>query len=60
MKTRRNELDVDFIGSQEPLTSSEEKALSDFFGKKKELKKHKIVRLKKTTQKEISKVSFPA
>jgi len=55
MKTRRKELDVDFIGSQEPLTTSEEKALSDFFGKKKELKKRKIVRLKRTTHKVTSK-----
>lgn len=55
MKTRKNELDVDFIGSQEPLTSSEEKALSDFFSKKKELKKHKTVRVKRTTHKVTSK-----
>ncbi|SDD38218.1 hypothetical protein [Williamwhitmania taraxaci] len=51
MKTRRKELDVDFIGSQEPLTLPEEKALSEFFKKKKELKKQKIVRLRKTSQK---------
>lgn len=56
MRTRRKELDVDFIGSQEPLTTSEEKALSDFFKKKKELKKHKIVRLKRNTQKVTSKL----
>ena len=36
MRTRREELDVDFIGSQEPLTSSEEKALGEFFAQKKE------------------------
>lgn len=51
MKTRKKELDVDFIGSQEPLTSSEEKALSKFFKKKKESKKQKTLRLKRTTKK---------
>lgn len=51
MRTRSKELDVDFIGSQEPLTSSEEKALSEFFKKKKELKKQKSLRFKRTTQK---------
>jgi len=56
MKTRRKELDVDFIGSQEPLTTLEEKALSDFFRKKKESKKPKMVRLKRTTHKVTSKV----
>jgi len=45
------ELDVDFIGSQEPLTSSEENALSEFFKKKKELKKQKSLRIQKTTKK---------
>jgi len=33
MKTRKNkrELDVDFIGGQEPLTKEEEKKLSEYF-----------------------------
>jgi hypothetical protein len=56
MRTRRKELDVDFIGGQEPLTTTEEKALSDFFKKKKELKRQKTVRFKRSTQKETSKV----
>lgn len=30
MKNNKNELDVDFIGGQEPLTKDEEKAISDF------------------------------
>lgn len=51
MRTRRNELDVDFIGSQENLTSSEEEALSEFFKMKKELKKQKSLRIKRTTKK---------
>lgn len=35
MKTKQNELDVDFIGGQGELTSEEEKALSDYFKKQK-------------------------
>lgn len=31
MKTKKIELDVDFIGGQSSLTAAEEKALSDFF-----------------------------
>lgn len=34
MKTKKIELDVDFIGGQEPLTKEEEKALSEFFSKR--------------------------
>ncbi len=52
MAKRENiELDVDFIGSQEPLTSSEENALSEFFKKKKELKKQNSLRIGRTTSK---------
>ena len=35
MKSKKIELDVDFIGGQDGLTSSEEKALSDFFKQQK-------------------------
>ncbi len=35
MKAKKTELDVDYIGGQEPLTTEEEKALSDFFQKRK-------------------------
>ena len=35
MKTKKTELDVDFIGGQSGLTQAEEKALSDFFKQKK-------------------------
>jgi hypothetical protein len=31
MKSKKEELDVDFIGGQGPLTSIEEKALSDSY-----------------------------
>jgi hypothetical protein len=34
-KKRTIELDVDFIGSQEPLTKEEEKLIHDFFQSKK-------------------------
>jgi len=39
MKTQKVELDIDFIGGQGDLTEEEEKALSDFFKKKKLAKK---------------------
>jgi len=35
MKTKKSELDVDFIGGQSALTAAEEKALSDFFKQRK-------------------------
>lgn len=35
MKTRKKELDVDFIGGQESLTIAEEQALSEYFKKRK-------------------------
>ena len=35
MKTKKTELDVDFIGGQSSLTVAEEKALSDFFKQRK-------------------------
>ena len=44
MKTRKNELDVDFIGGSGPLTKEEEKRISDI------IKSHKA-KLKLTSQK---------
>lgn len=35
MKAKKNELDVDYIGGEVPLTPNEEKALSEYFQKKK-------------------------
>lgn len=35
MKTKKIELDVDFIGGQGPLNLDEEKALSEFFKQRK-------------------------
>lgn len=49
MKTTRKELEIEFIGGQEPLTVEEENALSAYFKKKKieksiptEKKKNKV------------------
>jgi hypothetical protein len=38
MKTKKVELDVDFIGGQASLTKEEEKAISDFIKKNKSIK----------------------
>ncbi len=56
MKTRRKELDVDFMGSQEPLTSSEEQLLSEYFSKKKQLKNKGLTKTKRVSHKEKSTV----
>lgn len=48
MKLKRTELEVDFIGGQEPLTTDEEKALSDFF-KKRKSKSKSIIKTNKTS-----------
>lgn len=44
MKTKKVELDVDFIGGQTSLTKEEEKAISDFIkkNKSKKVKSHSI------------------
>lgn len=39
MKTKKLELDVDFIGVQEPLTAEEENALKEYFKKRKQTSK---------------------
>jgi hypothetical protein len=44
MKTRKTEIDIDFIGGMGPLTENEEKALSKFFKKKNSLPAKRIVR----------------
>jgi hypothetical protein len=56
MKTKKIELDVDFIGGQRALTIEEEKTLSDFFRKRKltsnqslDYKKSKPVKRQKMT-----------
>jgi len=53
MKTKKFELDVDFIGGQDALTSEEEKALSEFFKKQKSLpKKQKVISKSRTVRRE--------
>ena len=41
MKRKSEELDVDFIGGQDPMTKEEEKAISEF------IKSHKLLNIKK-------------
>ena len=57
LKTRKIELDVDFIGGGVPLTVAEEKAISDYFAKRKavtkkasETKKQLIARAEKSNK----------
>jgi hypothetical protein len=47
MKTKRIDLDVDYIGGQGSLTTEEEQALSDYF-KQKKLMSKKSVRISHT------------
>jgi hypothetical protein len=53
MKTRKAELDVDFIGGQTSLTKDEEKALIEYF-KKNKSKKAKSTSPKTNTIKQLS------
>ena len=49
MKTKRKELDVDFIGIQgASLTKDEEKAISDY------IRSHKIKKLRKRSNKKVN------
>jgi hypothetical protein len=43
MKRKSTELDVDFIGGQDPMTKEEEKAISEF------IKARKLLKIKKQT-----------
>jgi hypothetical protein len=52
MKTKKIELDVDFIGGQASLTKEEEKAISDFIRKNKS-RKAKSLSLKTKTVKQL-------
>ena len=47
MKTKKAELDVDFIGGQSSLTVAEEKAISDFF------KQRKLTTKKSLSQRQV-------
>lgn len=54
MKTRKNELDVDFIGGAGPLTKEEEKRISEVIRalKAKRLSSHRSTKRKVTKKKE--------
>ena len=51
---KSKELDVDFIGGQEPMTKEEEKALNEFFIAKKLLRDKKQIRRTKATRKKTT------
>ena len=53
MKAKKIELTVDFIGGDGSLTSSEEKALSDFFAKRKTISKKSTSSKKRTAKRTI-------
>jgi hypothetical protein len=50
MKTKKVELDVDFIGGQTSLTKEEEKAISDFIKRNKSKKTKGLSRKSKTAK----------
>ena len=54
MKNKSDELDVDFIGSQDKLTKEEELALSLYFTKRKEERSNLLKRLPKSKKKKVS------
>jgi hypothetical protein len=54
MKHKSKELDVDFIGGENPMTKEEEKAISEFIKAQKLLSARKQIRNNKTTQRSKS------
>ena len=57
MKNKLTELDVDFIGGQEPITKEEELAISAFIRAYKE--KRQLQSIRKSKKKILQKVSAP-
>lgn len=53
MKNKINELDVDFIGGQEPMTKAEELRISEFIKKRKVINT-KTIKAKKSKMKLVS------
>jgi hypothetical protein len=53
MKKKILDIDIDFIGGQGPLTVEEEKALSDFFRKRKNTLKNPVSDRKRSALKKI-------
>jgi len=58
MKNKLKELDVDFIGGQEPITKEEELAISAFIRADKEKRRLQVIR--KTKTKTLRKAHQPA
>ena len=54
MKNKSKELDVDFIGGENPMTKEEEKAISEFLNAQKLLRKKKQFESKKITNRRKS------
>jgi hypothetical protein len=54
MKNKRKELNVDFIGGQEPLSKKEELAISAFIKADREKRRQQDIRKKKGTTKRKS------
>lgn len=54
MKKNSKELDVDYIGSQEPLTKEQEEILKEYFKKQSETKRRRIFRHRRTSAKRIT------
>jgi len=54
MKRKSAELDVDFIGGQNPMTKEEEKAISEFIKAQKLLRAKKLIQSKKASRRNKS------
>jgi hypothetical protein len=54
MKKQSNELDVDFIGSQDKLTKEEELALNQYFTKRKDGRSKSIKSIRKSKSKKMT------
>ena len=54
MKKKSDELDVDFIGSQENLTKEEELALSQYFTKRREDRSKSVKSIPKSKRKKVT------
>ena len=54
MKHKSKELDVDFIGGENPMTKEEEKAISEFIKAQKLLSAKKQIRNNKTSRRSTS------
>jgi len=53
MKQKSTELDVDFIGGENPMTKEEEKAISEYIKAQKLLRAKKQIRSNKISRKSI-------